>query len=43
VSHGLRLAECRKYLDGTDVTVDLTLAFVDSYGVHASAGMTLCS
>lgn len=33
---------CRQIDTGGDVTVDLTLTFVDSYGVHASAELTLC-
>ena len=35
-------AECRKTDTGSDVTVDLTLTFVDSFGVRASAPLTLC-
>lgn len=35
-------AACRQIDTGGDVTVGLTLTLVDSYGVHASAEMTLC-
>lgn len=35
-------AACRQIDTGGDVTVDLTLTLTDSFGVHASASLTLC-
>ncbi len=35
-------AECRKTDTGNEVSVDLTLTFTDSFGVHASTRVTLC-
>lgn len=35
-------AACRLTDTGQEVPVDLTITFVDSFGVHASAGLTLC-
>ena len=35
-------AACRQIDTGGDVTVDLTFTLVDSFGVHASAPLTLC-